>query len=225
MYDATEKMLGNGVIQLSTSAWAANALMVPKPSDPLGGLRYVVDYRYLNRFCVADSGIIHRVGGLLGSLAGAEVFSMMDCAAGFWGVEIKPEHRHLTAFNTWTHVHGQMEFVWMSFGLRNDPSCSSWAMSCILHPFTCGTCPPRPPADPTFSSGEACAGLGAGAGGGAVAAQTFQATKRIASLYVDGACVHASTDSHVDGLASVLKRQRGSIVSLKMVKCEFGLGL
>ena len=151
------------------------------------------------------------------SLAGAEVFSMMDCAAGFWGVEIKPEHRHLTAFHAWTH--GQMEFVWMPFGLRNTPSCFAWVMSYILHPFTYNTYSPRSPSDPTFSSGEA----EDGARGGAAAAQPFQVTKRITSLYIDDVCVHSSRDSHVDDLASVLKRLRGNNVSLKMVKCEFGV--
>ena len=73
MYDETEKMLSNGIIQPSTSAWAANVLMVPKPSDPLGGLRYVVDYRYLNKFTIADSSVIPRVDDLLDSLAGADV--------------------------------------------------------------------------------------------------------------------------------------------------------
>ena len=191
--------------------------MVPKPSDPLGGLRYVVDYRYLNKFTIADSSVIPRVDDLLDSLAGAEVFSMMDCAAGFWGVEIKPEHRHLTAFNTWTH--GQCEFVRMPFGLRNAPSCFSRAMTSILHPHVVDTYLPKSLSrDHTISSANA-----AGAGGGAASVQTFQVTKRIASLYIDDVCVHGKRDSHVDNLASVLKRLHGNNVSLKMVKCEFAV--
>ena len=74
--------------------------MVPKPQDPNKGLRYCVDYRYLNKFVVRDSMVLPRVDDLLDSLADAEVISMMDAAAGFWGVPIKKEHRHLTGFNT-----------------------------------------------------------------------------------------------------------------------------
>ena len=40
MYDETEKMLRNGIIQPSTSPWAANVIMVPKPSDPLAWVAF-----------------------------------------------------------------------------------------------------------------------------------------------------------------------------------------
>ena len=76
MYEETEKMLQNGIIQPSTSPWSANVLMVPKPSDPLGGLRYCVDYRYLNRFTTGDSHILPRVDELLDSLGGAECMTL-----------------------------------------------------------------------------------------------------------------------------------------------------
>ena len=65
---------------------------------------------------------------------------MMDAAAGFWGVKVKEEHRHLTAFNTWPH--GQMEFVRMPFGLKNAPSTFQRAMQNILHPYLCDVVSP-----------------------------------------------------------------------------------
>ena len=43
MFAETEKMLQNGIIQPSTSPWAASVVMVPKPRGPLKGLRYAVD--------------------------------------------------------------------------------------------------------------------------------------------------------------------------------------
>ena len=187
------KMLKNGIIQPSTSPWSANVLMVTKPNDPLGGLRYCVDYRYLNKFSITDSQILPRIDDLLDSLQGAEVFSMMDAAAGFWGVEIKPEDRHLTAFNTWTH--GSMEFVRMPFGLKNAPGTFQRAMMKILHPLN---------NDTYHRHGD-----------------ETKVVKRIASLYIDDICCHGSVKGHVNDLCSVFKRLRTHGVSLKMAKCEF----
>ena len=100
MFRETETMLKNGTVQPSTSPWAAQVVMVPKPRDPLKGLRYAVDYRALNRVSKSDCGVLPRIDDLLDSLAESEVFSMVDAAAGFWGCAVKPEHRQLTAFNT-----------------------------------------------------------------------------------------------------------------------------
>ena len=228
MYDETEKMLRNGIIQPSTSPWAANVIMVPKPSDPLGGLRYCTDYRTLNRFTIGDSMILPRVDDLLDSLADVEVFSMMDAAAGFWGVKVKEEHRHLTAFNTWTH--GQMEFVRMPFGLKNAPPTFQRAMQNILHPYVCDVVNPAlymlkaakarvdgtPPSDGFITSRDVPEGYVADA-----ARDKALSGKRIASLYIDDICVHGKVAEHTDSLAKILKRLRGNNVSLKMVKCEF----
>ena len=79
---------------------------------------------------------------------------MVDAAAGFWGCAVKPEHRQLTAFNTWTR--GQLEFVRMPFGLKGAPSTFQRAMQYILHPLTCDR--------PLHNEEEADAGAGAGAG-------------------------------------------------------------
>jgi len=210
MFAETEKMLKNGIIQPSTSPWAASVVIVPKPRDPLKGLRYAVDYSGLNKVSKSDCGVLSRIDDLLDSLAGSEVFSMVDAAAGFWGCAVKPEHRYLTAFNTWTH--GQMEFVRMPFGLKGAPSTFQRAMQYILHPLTCD----RPLHNESVDDAGAEADI-----------ENYPKWQhswwRIASLYLDNVCVHGKVVNHVDDLARVLKRLRGNGVSLKMVKCDFAV--
>ena len=214
MYEACEGMLRNGIVQPSTSPWAANVIMVPKPKDPLKGMRFAVDYRYLNKFTIGDSMVLPRIDDLLDSLADCEIFSMMDCAAGFWATNVNPAHRELTAFNTWTH--GQLEFVRMPFGLKNAPATYQRTMGNILHPYVCDGV--VDPARYIHRVAEFCKAAPAQA-----KATVDKVRRRIASLYIDDVCVHGSIDNHVNDLAKILKRLRGNNVSLKMVKCEFAV--
>ena len=49
---------------------------------------------------------------------GTSYFTTLDLASGFYQVEMKPEHRELTAFTT---EFGNFEFLVMPFGLMNAP--------------------------------------------------------------------------------------------------------
>ena len=209
MYEETEKMLRNGIIKPSTSPWAAQVIMVPKPQDPEKGLRYCVDYRYLNSVSITDSMVLPRVDDLLDSLSNAEIMSMMDMAAGFWACRIKPEHTYLTAFNTWTH--GQCEFVRMPFGLKNSPATYQRLMQNTLHPYlhdySIATAIKE---DQPQSQVHDKADWG-------------PLWRKIASLYLDDVCIHGKRDTHIDDVARILKRLRGNNISVKLVKCKFAV--
>ena len=205
MYDETEKMLKNGIIRPSSSPWAAQVILVPKPRDPLGGLRYAVDYRYLNSCSHADCMILPRVDDLLDSLSNAEVMSFMDMAAGFWACKIKPDHCYLTAFNTWTH--GQMEFIRMPFDLKNAPATYQRMMQNVLHGYL-----------HDFGVQEACYVPQSHQINDSASSPRWGSLRRkIASLYLDDVCVHGKTHNHINDLARILKRLRGNNISVKLV--------
>ena len=58
------------------------------------------------------------------------ITSTFDMCSGFFGVGLKEEDRHKTAFATWSH--GLMEWCRMPQGLCNSPGTFQWAMQEIL---------------------------------------------------------------------------------------------
>ena len=102
--------------------------MVPKKDNQL---RYCCDFRYINSFTKPQAYPQPRIDDTLDALADAEVFSLMDCASGYWGVPIAEDHKQFTSFATWTH--GQLEWNVMPFGLKNASAYFQRAMQNILH--------------------------------------------------------------------------------------------
>ena len=113
------EMQEQGVIQPSQSPSASPIMLVQKKD---GSIRFYVDYR-------KDSYPLPRVDDLLDSLEGAQWFSTLDLASGYWQVEVDPQHREKTAFNT---GQGLYEFRVMPFGLCNAPSTFQRLMELVL---------------------------------------------------------------------------------------------
>ena len=88
-------MLDAGIIQPSSSDWAAPVCLVRKHC---GGVRVCTDYRGLNKISIKDAYLLPRINDCLDTLAGNRWFSNIDMASGYWQVEVKNSDRHLTAF-------------------------------------------------------------------------------------------------------------------------------
>jgi hypothetical protein len=104
-----------GLIRPSHSESGSPILFVRKGD---GSLRLCIDYRGLNEVTRKDAYPFPQVDDTLDELKGANFYSHLNLAYGFWQVRVREEEIHKTAFQT---HHGVMEWVAMMFGLCNPP--------------------------------------------------------------------------------------------------------
>lgn len=95
----------------------------------MGPPGFCIDYRKLNESTVKDSYPLPRMDDCLDSLGEANVFSTLDCNAGYWQIPIAPEDRHKTTF---TCHCGTYQCKRLPFGLCNAPATFQRAMDMIL---------------------------------------------------------------------------------------------
>lgn len=78
-----------------------------------------------------------RMDECLDSLGDSQVFSTLDCNAGYWKIAVSPEDKNLTAF-TWPT--GTWQCVRLRFGLCNAPATFQRAVDNILAGVKWQTC-------------------------------------------------------------------------------------
>ncbi|XP_070174729.1 uncharacterized protein [Littorina saxatilis] len=111
-----KSMLDLGVIEPSKSAYSSPIVLVAKRD---GSVRFCIDFRALNKITHFDAEPIPDPDELFCSLAGANFYTKIDLAKGYWQIPIKPEDRHKTAFQT---PLGLFQWVKMPFGLVSAPA-------------------------------------------------------------------------------------------------------
>jgi hypothetical protein len=124
---SVEKMLAEGVVQVSDSAWSSPVVLVEKGD---GTIRFAIDYRNLNKKTPLDKSPIGTTQDVLDALANAEWFSCLDARSGFHQQEIDAASRHKTAFLT---ADGLYEWTRLPMGLNNAPASFTKMMVAILH--------------------------------------------------------------------------------------------
>ena len=75
---------------------------------------------------------IPRIDECLDSMIGSRVFTKMDLRSGFHQIQVVPEHRERTAFQT---RYGSFQFRVMPFGLCNAPATFQRTMNLLLQEF------------------------------------------------------------------------------------------
>nr|VZI14049.1 unnamed protein product [Spirometra erinaceieuropaei] len=121
-----ENMLQQGIIQPSSSPWAAPVTLVKKKDN---SLRLCVDYRRLNAITVRDAFPLPRMDDLLASMAGKKFFSTLDLSSSYWQIEVHPEDRAKTAFSL---PSGLFEFTTLPMGLANAAATCQRLMQKLL---------------------------------------------------------------------------------------------
>ena len=124
-----DDLLKRGIIQPSSSPYAAPVVLVRKKS---GELRLCCDYRKINAITRRDAFPIPRIEEQLDALGGSKFFSSLDLASGYHQVELEEESRPKSAF---VCPFGLFEWTRMPFGLTGAPSTFQRLMTQAMHGF------------------------------------------------------------------------------------------
>ena len=120
------EMLKQDLIQPSQSPWSFPVVVVKKKN---GKLRLCVNYKPLNDITKKDNYPLPRIDEILDSLKGAQWFTTLDLASGYWQIKVREEDCEKTAFIT---KFGTFEFKVMPFGLCNAPATFQRIMNKVL---------------------------------------------------------------------------------------------
>ena len=109
-------MLEHGFIRPSDYPDGAPVSFAPKKD---GGLRFCIDYRWLNKKTVKNRYPLPLLEEMFDRLGHAKVFSKIDLKSGYWQILVRPGDVQKTAFKMrW----GLFEYLVMPFGLTNAPA-------------------------------------------------------------------------------------------------------
>ena len=125
--EVLEQWLEDGTIRPSNSAWSSPLHVVPK-STP-GEWRVVCDYRRLNAVTKPDNYAPPDVQSFTRFLHGCTVFTKLDLRCAYQQIPMAKEDIPKTAVST---EHGNFEFVYMPFGLKNSAASFQRHMDTVL---------------------------------------------------------------------------------------------
>ena len=111
------RLLDQGVIEPSKSAWSSPILLVPKKD---GSYRFCVDYRKLNQVTKKDAYPLPYISSILDRLRDARYLSSLDIKSAYWQVPVAENSRECTAFTV--PGRGLFQFRRMPMGLTNAPA-------------------------------------------------------------------------------------------------------
>lgn len=126
-----DKLLADGIIRPSRSAWTAPVWIVPKKTDASGEkkFRMVIDYRKINEKTVADRYPMPEISYVIDQLKGQAYFTTLDLASGFHRIRMRESDIEKTAFSI---NNGKYEFTRMPFVLKNAPAIFQRAIDDVL---------------------------------------------------------------------------------------------
>lgn len=122
-----DELVAKGIVEPSSSGYAANSRIIPKKN---GSGRLVINYIPLNAVTHRDSYCLPHVSDIFQVIQGNRFFTTMDCAQGFYQIDVDYRDRHKTAFST---PIGNFQFRRCPFGARNSCAMFQAEMNRIFH--------------------------------------------------------------------------------------------
>lgn len=112
-----DRMVSLGVIVPvnEPTEWCAPIVVVPKNG---GEIRLCIDYTELNKGVRREKFMLPSVDESVAELGDARVFSRLDCASGFWQVELSEKSQEVTTFIT---PFGRFKYRRLPFGITSGP--------------------------------------------------------------------------------------------------------
>ena len=123
-----DRMLQEGIIRRSNSAWASPLVLVPKKVE--GDWRPCGDYRKLNTITQKDQYPLPNADHILAQCTSNKYFSTMDAQRAFYQIPLTEESIPKTAVRT---PFGLFEFVRMPYGLRNSAQAFQRYIDEVIH--------------------------------------------------------------------------------------------
>uniref|UniRef100_A0A8C5Q8I3 ribonuclease H n=1 Tax=Leptobrachium leishanense TaxID=445787 RepID=A0A8C5Q8I3_9ANUR len=117
-YDSLAEILRNlkerGIIRMVHSSYNNPILGILKPN---GQWRLCADLRQLNKRVYRSGWPVPYIDQCLVQMQGCKLFTALDCAKGYWTIQVSPEDQYKLAF-----TFGQQQFTWtrMPFGYINS---------------------------------------------------------------------------------------------------------
>jgi len=108
---------------------ASPVVCVLKGKDGKGGVRLAVDYRYVNKYTVADAYPLPDVADIVQEVGKARFISTFDATKGYYQTAVRESDCWLTAFIC---EFGLFEFTRTPFGMRSSGSTFVRAMQQVL---------------------------------------------------------------------------------------------
>jgi len=126
--DEIDKLLAQGIIVKSESAWASPLVPVRKRD---GSVRICVDFRQLNALTPLRRYWLPSLTEILEQVGPSMCLSTLDLTAGFHQLEMEPESSELTTF---VCPFGRFRYVRMPLGLKNAPAIFQAVVESVLKP-------------------------------------------------------------------------------------------
>lgn len=124
--DETDRLLKEGIIEMSNSPWRAQVVVVKDGSKK----RLAIDYsQTINKFTLVDAYPLPKIQQLVNEIAQFRVFSTIDLCSAYHQIPIKEEDKPFTAFESCGKL---FQFTRLPFGVTNGVACFQRVMDSFI---------------------------------------------------------------------------------------------